>query len=132
MLRATVVCPGGYIEGAHLLFDSWDAGLEAGVDSAQPFTPSCSEAIHEHALVASLASAAASGGPTVLPGTWAATVPGDLHSATKHNEHRVIMAALAECGTRTEAARRLGISARTLRYKLAQLRDIGLVPVLSD
>jgi two-component system response regulator FlrC len=132
MLRATVVCPGGYIEAAHLMFDSWDAAPEADDESAQPFTPSFSEATHEPALDAPLASGAASGCPTVLPGTWAATAPGDLHSATKHNEHRVIMAALAECGTRTEAARRLGISARTLRYKLAQLRDIGLVPVLSD
>jgi two-component system response regulator FlrC len=32
----------------------------------------------------------------------------------------------AERGRRKEAAERLGISPRTLRYKLAQMRDAGL------
>jgi two-component system response regulator FlrC len=32
----------------------------------------------------------------------------------------------AERGRRKEAAERLGISPRTLRYKLAQMRDAGM------
>jgi two-component system response regulator FlrC len=121
VLRATVVCPGGYIEAGHLLFDSWDGGLEEGDSRVLPFAPSFGEAGHERRPDVSLASTASTSSNQC-----------DLHSATKHNEHRVIMAALAECGTRTEAARQLGISARTLRYKLAQLRDIGLVPAMAD
>ena len=50
----------------------------------------------------------------------------DLQSATRHNEHRIIMATLAATSSRNEAAQRLGISPRTLRYKLAQLREMGL------
>ena len=50
----------------------------------------------------------------------------DLHSAARLNEHQVIMATLAATPNKTEAAKRLGISPRTLRYKLAQLREMGL------
>lgn len=50
----------------------------------------------------------------------------DLYSAARINEHQVIMATLASTPSKTEAAKRLGISPRTLRYKLAQLREHGL------
>jgi len=52
--------------------------------------------------------------------------PTDLQSAVRLNEHQVIMATLASTPSKTEAAKRLGISPRTLRYKLAQLREHGL------
>jgi two-component system response regulator FlrC len=53
-------------------------------------------------------------------------LPTDLNSAARMNEHQVIMATLANTPSKTEAAKRLGISPRTLRYKLAQLREHGL------
>ena len=56
----------------------------------------------------------------------AAALATDLHSAARMNEHQVIMATLATTPSKTEAAKRLGISPRTLRYKLAQLREHGL------
>jgi two-component system response regulator FlrC len=43
----------------------------------------------------------------------------------KTNERQVILAALESAPTKAEAARRLGISPRTLRYKMAQLRMAG-------
>lgn len=52
--------------------------------------------------------------------------PADLQSAVRLNEHQVIMATLASTPSKTEAAKRLGISPRTLRYKMAQLREHGL------
>jgi two-component system response regulator FlrC len=54
------------------------------------------------------------------------SLPTDLHSAARMNEHQVIMATLASTPSKTEAAKRLGISPRTLRYKMAQLREHGL------
>ena len=60
------------------------------------------------------------------PSEAPAALPADLHSAARLNEHQVIMATLAATPNKTEAAKRLGISPRTLRYKLAQLRDMGL------
>ncbi len=66
--------------------------------------------------------------PADIPQADAApTAPADLHSATRHNELRIILATLSATRSRAEAALRLGISPRTLRYKLAQMRAQGLV-----
>lgn len=53
--------------------------------------------------------------------------PASLNSQLKSQEFQVILEALrAADGDRHTVAERLGISARTLRYKLAQMRDAGL------
>jgi two-component system response regulator FlrC len=53
--------------------------------------------------------------------------PGDLESSLRVSEGELILSALeAEHGRRNAAAQRLGISPRTLRYKLARLREAGL------
>ena len=52
--------------------------------------------------------------------------PADLFSAMKASEHQVILAAIQASDSRVEAAKKLGISPRTLRYKLAQLRERGM------
>ena len=50
-----------------------------------------------------------------------------LPDAVRDNEVRIVSATLAACASRDEAARRLGISPRTLRHKLAQWRQQGLI-----
>jgi two-component system response regulator FlrC len=50
--------------------------------------------------------------------------PVTLTSDLKDREYRVILEAL-QSGSRQSAAERLGISPRTLRYKLAQMREAG-------
>ncbi|MBU3993290.1 MAG: sigma 54-interacting transcriptional regulator [Alphaproteobacteria bacterium] len=67
------------------------------------------------------------GGAPVLP----VPVPGPdgrtLSTIVQQHEARAIMQTLAECGgNRAAAARRLGISERTLRYRLASFREAGL------
>ncbi|PKM31773.1 MAG: sigma-54-dependent Fis family transcriptional regulator [Gammaproteobacteria bacterium HGW-Gammaproteobacteria-11] len=58
--------------------------------------------------------------PTGQPAT-------DLGAGVRQREYQLIMDVLrAERGKRKEAADKLGISPRTLRYKLAQMRDAGL------
>ena len=52
-----------------------------------------------------------------------------LHTGGKNSEQRLIQAALETTGTRNDAARKLGISPRTLRYKLAKLK--GTTPELA-
>jgi two-component system response regulator FlrC len=47
-----------------------------------------------------------------------------LNGDLKQREYQIIMEAL-KAGSRQAAAEQLGISPRTLRYKLAQLRDAG-------
>lgn len=56
----------------------------------------------------------------------AAPATDKLSNIVQMSEFQAIRAALAECGgSRIETARRLGISERTLRYRLAKAREAG-------
>ena len=81
-----------------------------------------------------MAQAAGLGGPAPEPGGRAQTPMSpsagglaSLPDAVRDNEVRIVSATLAACASRDEAARRLGISPRTLRHKLAQWRQQGLI-----
>lgn len=53
--------------------------------------------------------------------------PRKLSNIVQHSEARAIMETLEACGgSRIEAARQLGISERTLRYRLASFREAGI------
>jgi two-component system, response regulator FlrC len=57
----------------------------------------------------------------------AATSDGRLSNIVQISEARAIMATLDACnGSRVAAARQLGISERTLRYRLASFREAGI------
>lgn len=100
--RALVICSGPLIDAGHLLFD------EPSLSSAKPaFVERIAQLLPELDAVGDQEGAA-------------------LGPAIRNREHRVIMAALQTAPNRVEAAKALGISPRTLRYKLAQLRDHGL------
>ncbi|MGL5906668.1 MAG: helix-turn-helix domain-containing protein, partial [Shewanella sp.] len=50
-----------------------------------------------------------------------------LGDELKAQEHVIILETLAQCqGSRKQVAEKLGISARTLRYKMARMRDMGI------
>lgn len=130
--RAVVISVDGVIGGAQLMFDDWLGAAEAAAPFAAPVAAP---------MVPVVAAALAQPAPAIVPppaplapvGMAAAPlagpqpeVPADLQSAVRHNEHRIILATLATTSSRNEAAQRLGISPRTLRYKLAQLRAEGL------
>jgi two-component system response regulator FlrC len=53
----------------------------------------------------------------------------DLSTAVKSSEYQVIMAAIQSTRNRNEAAKKLGISPRSLRYKMAQFRELGMTAV---
>ena len=53
-------------------------------------------------------------------------LPVNLDYAVKLSEHQMIMAAIQSTASRNEAAAKLGISPRTLRYKMAQIRNLGI------
>jgi len=88
-----------------------------------PLMPNAPQALPPQPV---MPSAMATPAPAAAPDEASTALPADLHSANRINEHQVIMATLASTPSKTEAAKRLGISPRTLRYKLAQLREMGL------
>ena len=154
MRRAMVLCPDHCITPAHLMFDDWIEclpteqhatqasvmAMSAPVAAPMPLAHSPQQAAqHEvlpltreawdlHASETAAAMTTTAAVPSSAPNSAqpATGLPADLHSAARLNEHQIIMATLAATPSKQEAARRLGISPRTLRYKLAQLREMGL------
>ena len=102
--RAMVLCPETHIDTPHLMFD----------DAPTSFLLAIAPAADAAAATAAQAPAITQ----VLP-----VAPSPLHATVKHSEHHAIRAALDASRSREEAAQKLGISPRTLRYKLARLRD---------
>lgn len=130
MRRAMVLCTDHHITPAHLMFDDWLTHAALAQPTASTQTTSGQGADPEvfcnpnvPAALETNAAQQADARPPVLP----PAAPVDLQSAVRLNEHQVIMATLASAPSKTEAAKRLGISPRTLRYKMAQLREHGLV-----
>ncbi|QWL04810.1 sigma-54-dependent transcriptional regulator [Shewanella indica] len=59
--------------------------------------------------------------------TTAPEIPEALGDELKAQEHVIILETLAQCqGSRKLVAEKLGISARTLRYKMARMREMGI------
>jgi len=139
MRRAVVLCTDHHITPAHLMFDDWltlrpatavDTPVLEPVQVCQALAPEEMPAIAE---VSGMTHATTAGAPFQEPanqvGHLASSLmeqPTDLQSAVRLNEHQVIMATLASTPSKIEAAKRLGISPRTLRYKMAQLREHGM------
>ncbi|HTU10077.1 MAG TPA: sigma 54-interacting transcriptional regulator [Allosphingosinicella sp.] len=64
--------------------------------------------------------------PAIALPAASAAQPASLDEAARNAEARAIRAALAEVGGhRVQAAKRLGISERTLRYRLAEMRAVA-------
>jgi two-component system response regulator FlrC len=130
MRRAMVLCTDHVVTPAHLMFDDWlTASTAAPVTvavSAEPAT--LPTPVNPMVCFDEFMNAAKSnlGLQEPVMADETESLPTDLHSAARMNEHQVIMATLASTPSKTEAAKRLGISPRTLRYKLAQLREHGL------
>jgi len=133
VLRALVLCTDEVITPAHLMFD--DAMPEPyPTQSAMPQMPMAAaapviqsaEVFYAAPLPDFLKTDAGWNAEAMLamsPNTEGA----NLQAAVKSNEHQLIMAAIQTTFSRMEAARKLGISPRTLRYKLAKLK--GQVPM---
>jgi two-component system response regulator FlrC len=133
MRRAMVLCTDHHVTPAHLMFDDWLTHA-APAAAVQPDHAQAADAVAQHQPSMPAAVEASTGWtpantaqqPQALYEVPPAAAPADLQSAVRLNEHQVIMATLASTPSKTEAAKRLGISPRTLRYKMAQLREHGL------
>lgn len=97
--RAMVLCADHHIDTEHLMFDD------------MPDTALLSVAFDTESAQAHLEVSAAEVNPQ------------GLQAAVKHSEQHLIRSAIETSNSRIEAAQKLGISPRTLRYKLAQFRE---------
>jgi two-component system response regulator FlrC len=129
MQRALVLCTGGTVELEHLVFDDFggdvtpsgfhaiDTGLTHGASAgALP-------GYGREPMASPPAYPAFGSGPASQFSTPQSATDEDLHSSVRATEYQAIMNAIRGSTNRNEAAARLGISPRTLRYKLARLRE---------
>ena len=112
--RCVVLADGPVVTPAHLLFD--EMGVGTFVPTAVPST-----------IEAASPPATNNGGASTAAAATDAATAATLPTAVRDNEVRIVRAALAASSTKDEAARQLGISPRTLRHKLAQWRQQGLL-----
>jgi two-component system response regulator FlrC len=115
--RAVVLCADQHIEAHHLMFyDAADMQLHLSQELvAAPVTapaPVANFTMPTEALHYPDTSAAEDN----------AVIASNLQEAVKSSEHQMILAAIQTTESRMEAAAKLGISPRTLRYKLAKLK----------
>lgn len=106
--RSVVLAEGPTISRAQLMFDEAE--------------PTMTERLEPLAASAPFSEKPSPPSPP-RDGSTASTLP----AAVRDNELRIVRAALAASSSRDEAARQLGISPRTLRHKLAQWRQQGLL-----
>jgi two-component system response regulator FlrC len=125
--RAVVLCSDNHIEITHLMFD--DASEMLVSEDSSTLEPS--EGFQAARALASMAAEVPNPVytplPTALPSYQAAPMAqaapaANLQEAVKSNEHQLILTAIQNTDSRMEAARVLGISPRTLRYKMAKLK----------
>jgi len=112
MQRALVLCDGDLIRDTHIVF-------EAATEEAR--TPSAA-----HAPPAPQSQAPATLEPLFESEAARGSAHGALAQSLALAEQKIILEALRSSDSRERVAKRLGISPRTLRYKVARLRDAGI------
>jgi two-component system response regulator FlrC len=133
--RAVVLSGGRTISPAHLMFDDAQMDEQAmpAIQAALPVTqePTAAAPVAAAPVTPAMPAAPVPYNPMAYTAAPIAPVemreePVNLDSAVKASELQVIMAAIQSTDSRMEAAAKLGISPRTLRYKLAQMRTRGM------
>ncbi len=111
MQRALVLCDSGIIQSGHVCFEI-----------AEPATALAPAIAAASKSVPAIAVSAASAGKPALP-----VAGSDLAGTRVAAEYELILETLRHNGSsRERVAERLGISPRTLRYKLARMRAAGI------
>jgi two-component system, response regulator FlrC len=119
MQRALVLCEGDLIRSTHIVFEPAAAEPAAAAEPHEPRPPSPARA-------PSSPGTEAVGTCLPPPGGSAALAAQALAVSLASVERELILQALRTQSGRSQAAAQLGISPRTLRYKLARLRAAGV------
>lgn len=128
--RALILAEGDTIDGSAIHFDPVTVG--DGAPAQQPAVGSAVFSAAAGGADTTAPSEAQPGGASPFPhpagsnGSRGTDGGGTLEEDLKGREYRRILETLASVGgSRKDAASRLGISSRTLRYKLARMREDG-------
>jgi two-component system response regulator FlrC len=124
--RAVVLCSGDCIEAQHLMFDDVSHIDTNELPTALPLSEHAATQQPVHGLPMQDMAHPSFVAQPLVPQQAAA----NLQAAVKNNEHQLILAAIQSTDSRMEAAKKLGISPRTLRYKLAKLKGEPSMPSL--
>ncbi|WP_214000059.1 sigma-54 dependent transcriptional regulator [Arsukibacterium sp.] len=115
--RALILCQGEQITPADILLSA-DSNTATAMSDSQTVPKSMAQPSAEIAAAPSVLT-------PQLPADTA--VPEDFKTELHEQEHRIILATLKACAYKRKAvAEKLGISDRTLRYKLARMRESGI------
>lgn len=132
MQRALILQPGDIVQAEDLGLEAdlaySEASASSGLDSQVPSVPAAAELDPIHAVPPS-----SDGQRPQTDAPAQASAEGDnqstspaLGSDLKRREYEIIVSTLnSERGSKKRTAERLGISPRTLRYKMARLREAG-------
>ncbi|MBD8511854.1 sigma-54-dependent Fis family transcriptional regulator [Photobacterium sp. WH24] len=114
--RALILAGDADIGGEHILLEGMDWMDSHSLQHAISLAPVASQEVNDTSV------------HVIPPGVSGAD---SLGSELREQEFAIILEAIQACeGKRKEVAERLGISPRTLRYKLAKMRDAGIeIPV---
>lgn len=118
--RALIMQPGNVISDCHLRLDPFAESLtlsgSASLSVANPIAASAEPALNPDTQVQGQAGEEAS----------------QLGNDLQQREFEIILTTLRhENGSRKNTAEKLGISPRTLRYKIARMRDFGINPEMA-
>ncbi len=119
VMRAVVLCTGDTITPAHLMFDDAATLPVMAMPEAPAFAPM---PVMNMPLDSSVESGMDTDMDTEMDDDLEAST---LQKEIKNSELQIIMTAIKTTCSRMEAAKKLGISPRTLRYKLAKLKENG-------
>jgi two-component system response regulator FlrC len=126
MQRALVLCDGELIRQPHIVFEPPCAEASEPAEDSGPGTASAAGRGSSGGLAPPAGGAVSLHPPGSPPGPTGAASSGALAESLAHAEQRLILQVVRSHASRERAAAHLGISARTLRYKLARLRAAGI------
>lgn len=120
MQRAMILCDGKSVGENDIIFDEQGLDAALSVDSNSGIAPVLEERQENDEVSAK---------DTVdNDALRSQKIPANLGGELKQQEYQIILDALIEFnGNRQSVAQKLGISPRTLRYKIAKMRDEGMI-----
>lgn len=129
--RALILKSGNQITESDLMIENSDVDTEAGPVVDSILGSAADNEFESKATTMVVDQSSIDAATSVLPGDIESpefvAEPGGLGVDLRKREFEVILSTLKEVsGSRKNAAERLGISTRTLRYKLAKMRDSGI------